>query len=89
MRLLTSWQARLDALPGRPSKAVDSAPRLPRAVKPRARADMLLRASLPQGRETRGGRNQLLASLAFAAQRGNFAHRGPARGLVAAARHLA
>lgn len=61
MRLLTSWQARLDALPGRPSKAVDSAPRLPRAVKPRARADMLLRASLPQGRETRGGRNQLLA----------------------------
>ncbi|MBS6828611.1 MAG: U32 family peptidase [Desulfovibrio sp.] len=61
MRLLKSWQARLDALPGRPSKAVDSAPRLPRAVKPRSRADMLLRASLPQGRETRGGRNQLLA----------------------------
>ncbi len=61
MQLLKAWQARLEVLPGRPSTAVDSAPRLPSAVKSRARADMLLRATLPQGRETRGSRNQLLA----------------------------
>ncbi|WP_297826355.1 U32 family peptidase [uncultured Desulfovibrio sp.] len=61
MQALRSWQARLEALPGRSSKAVDSAPRLPAPVKCRPRADMLLRATLPQGRETRGGRNQLLA----------------------------
>lgn len=61
MQLLKAWQARLEALPSRPSTAVDSAPRLPSAVKSRPRADMLLRATLPQGRETRGSRNQLLA----------------------------
>ena len=61
MQALKPWLARLEALPGRSSEAVDSAPRLPAPVKSRPRADMLLRAALPQGRETRGGRNQLLA----------------------------
>ncbi|MDO5484290.1 MAG: U32 family peptidase, partial [Desulfovibrionaceae bacterium] len=61
MQLLRQWQARLEALPGRPSRQVESSPRLPRACKARPRPDMLLRASLPQGRETRGSRKQLTA----------------------------
>lgn len=58
MQLLKNWQARLDALPGRQSRAVESAPRLPAAVKARPRPDIFLRSSLPQGRETRNGRQQ-------------------------------
>lgn len=61
MRLLKEWQSRLESLPVRSSRAVEDSPSLPRAVKPRPRPDMVLRASLPQGRETRSGRNQLLA----------------------------
>ena len=39
---------------------MESAPRLPAAVKARPRPDIFLRSSLPQGRETRGGRNQIM-----------------------------
>lgn len=59
--LLRSWQSRLDALPGRQSRPVEGSPRQPKPVKCRPRPDMLLRASLPQGRETRGSRKQLTA----------------------------
>lgn len=60
-QLLKQWQARVDVLPGRQSKAVTAEPRMPVPTKGRLRPDMLLRASLPQGRETRGGRNPLTA----------------------------
>ncbi|WP_165176303.1 peptidase U32 family protein [Desulfovibrio sp. ZJ369] len=60
MLLLKDWQARLDALPARRSRAVESAPRLPVAVRARPGPDIFLRSSLPQGRETRGGRNQIM-----------------------------
>lgn len=60
MLLLKDWQARLDALPARQSRAVESAPRLPVAVKARPGPDIFLRSSLPRGRETRGGRNQIM-----------------------------
>jgi len=61
MQLLRAWQARLNALPARQSRPVESVPDLPRPVKARPRPDMLLRATLPQGRETRGSRKQLTA----------------------------
>lgn len=60
-RLLQDWQDRLAAFPGRPSRPVEDSPRLPKTIKARPRPDMLLRASLPQGRETRGERKQLTA----------------------------
>ena len=45
-------------MPTRPSKAVESEPRLPRPARPAPRPDMVVRASMPQGRETRGCRSQ-------------------------------
>jgi len=58
MQILREWQARLDCMPTRPSKAVESEPRLPRPVRPAPRPEMVVRASMPQGRETRGCRSQ-------------------------------
>ena len=58
MQILREWQARLDRMPTRPSKAVESEPRLPRPVRPAPRPEMVVRASMPQGRETRGCRSQ-------------------------------
>ena len=58
MQLLRAWQARLQALPVRESRAVESAPRLPQPARPSPRPDVVVRSSLPQGRETRGGRQQ-------------------------------
>lgn len=61
MRILKSWQARLDQFPGRQSKAVESDPRMPVPVKPRPRPDMYVRSTIPQGKDMRGGKNQLQA----------------------------
>lgn len=61
MRILKGWQARLDQLPGRQSKAVESSPRMPAPVKARPRPDMYIRSAIPQGKEMRGGKNQLQA----------------------------
>lgn len=63
MQLLRHWQARLEAMPARPTRMVEEAPRLPRPLAGRARPrpDMVVRPGLPQGRETRGSRNQLMA----------------------------
>jgi putative protease len=64
LRLLAQWQGKLAALPARPSRAVDGAPVPP--VKSASGAklghpDMLLASAIPQGRETRPGRNTQLA----------------------------
>ena len=59
MRIVKSWQARLEKMPARQSKAVESEPRMPRAVKAKTRPDIQVRASLPQGKENRTGRNQV------------------------------
>ena len=58
MQLLRAWQNRLQSMPVRESRAVESAPRLPQPVRPAPRPDVVVRASLPQGRETRGSRQQ-------------------------------
>ena len=59
MNLLREWQGRLNALPVRESRAVEKAPVFPPAVKPSPRPDTVVRPSLPQGRETRGSRQQI------------------------------
>ena len=59
MALLREWQDRLAALPARESRAVEKAPVFPPAVKPSPRPDTVVRPSLPQGRETRGSRQQI------------------------------
>ena len=59
MALLREWQSRLAALPVRESRAVEKAPVFPPAVKPSPRPDTVVRPGLPQGRETRGGRQQI------------------------------
>ncbi len=56
MQLLRAWQNRLQAMPVRESRAVESAPRLPQPVRPAPRPAVVVLASLPQGRETRGSR---------------------------------
>ncbi len=61
MRILKGWQARLEQLPTRQSKAVETNPRLPVPVKARPRPDMYVRSTIPQGKEMRGGKNQLQA----------------------------
>ena len=59
MRIIKSWQARLEAMPSRPSKAVESEPRLPKPIKAKTRPDMYVRSSVPHGKETRTNRSQL------------------------------
>ena len=61
MDLLKQWEARLNACPGRPSAAVNSAPQWPAPAKPRRRPDMDLRSSIPQGRETRAVKHSHMA----------------------------
>ncbi|MBB5144034.1 peptidase U32 family protein [Desulfovibrio intestinalis] len=61
MRILKGWQARLEQLPTRQSKAVETNPRMPVPVKARPRPDMYVRSTIPQGKEMRGGKNQLQA----------------------------
>ena len=62
MAILKTWQARLEAMPGRPSDPVEALPVLPRPVKPAPRPDMFVHASQPQGRERGRGRNALWLS---------------------------
>lgn len=61
LRILARWQEKLAALPARRSAPVESAPRLPQPAPPARRPDMRLRASLPQGRETRPSRGHIQA----------------------------
>ena len=63
LHLLRDWQARLESMPVRTSRMVEETPRLPRPMtaRPRPRPDMVVRPGLPQGRETRGSRNQFMA----------------------------
>ena len=56
MRILAQWEARLNATKGRSASSVDFNPRMPQAVRPRKRPDMVLRSTLPQGMETRRGK---------------------------------
>ncbi|BAV92218.1 peptidase U32 family protein [Candidatus Desulfovibrio trichonymphae] len=53
---IASWQAKLREVQGRPAKAVDASPRLSMPVRSAPQPDMLLRASVPRGRETRFSR---------------------------------
>ena len=59
MRLIAQWQAKLDACKGIKASAVDFVPRLPRPVASRRRPDMLVRASVPHGTETRRSRSSM------------------------------
>ena len=54
--LLRQWEQRLAQCKGAGIGAVDISPRLPAPVKARRLPDMLLRAGLPKGKETRGGK---------------------------------
>lgn len=58
-RILDDWQARLECLPARPTRAVDSEPtRIPRCAPVRL-TNMVVHADMPQGKETRGARRFL------------------------------
>ncbi len=59
--IIKEWRERLETLPARPSQPVDTAPLLPRPVKPLPLPDILLRASLPRGKQTRISRNHIQA----------------------------
>jgi len=54
--VLRQWEQRLAQYKGAKTGPVDISPRLPAAVKARRLPDMLLRATLPRGKETRGGK---------------------------------
>jgi putative protease len=56
MALIRQWEQRLAEYKGAVTGAVDISPRLPAPVKARRLPDMLLRASQPRGKETRGGK---------------------------------
>ena len=63
MRQLADWQERLKSCRGKAAAASDFTPRLPGGVRTKSgrRPDMLVRASLPVGRETRRGKRQVTA----------------------------
>ena len=54
--LLRQWEQRLAACAGAKAAAAEAVLRLPAPVRPRRLPDMLLRAGLPRGKETRGGK---------------------------------
>ena len=54
--LLREWDGRLARRRVTETKEVEFAPRLPAPIRARRQPDILVRSSLPQGRETRGGR---------------------------------
>ena len=54
--LLREWEGRLARSRVTETKEVEFAPRLPAPIRARRQPDILVRSSLPQGRETRGGR---------------------------------
>ena len=54
--LIRQWEQRLAQYEGAGIGAVDISPRLPAPVRTRRLPDMLLRAGLPKGKETRGGK---------------------------------
>ncbi|MBQ9407210.1 MAG: U32 family peptidase [Desulfovibrio sp.] len=60
-KLIASWGKRLECLRGRPSRAVAGMPRMPRPVQSKPRADIFVRADLPQGKETRPARKRIQA----------------------------
>lgn len=60
VRLLGDWKRRLEQCKGREPAAVDFAARLPKPAHSRRRPDMVLRASLPYGSETRRSRNSVI-----------------------------
>ncbi|MDR0239479.1 MAG: U32 family peptidase [Deltaproteobacteria bacterium] len=55
--VLRQWERRLAQYKGAGTGAVDISPRLPTPAKARRLPDMLLRATLPRGKETRGGKS--------------------------------
>ncbi len=66
MALIANWKARLEACKGAPAEAADFTPKLPAPWRPGARKshrrpDMLVRANLPTGKETRRSRSQVTA----------------------------
>lgn len=61
MDLLRQEERRLAACAGLPARPVQGAPRLPAPVKSRPSPDMTLRSSIPQGRETKGAKNERMA----------------------------
>ena len=56
IHILRDWEARLARCRATETKAVEFDPRLPSPVRARRQPDILVRSSLPQGRETRGSR---------------------------------
>ncbi|MDD6181340.1 MAG: U32 family peptidase [Desulfovibrionaceae bacterium] len=61
LRILTEWQQRLSRTRRRESRPVDGQVLMPAPAGRSSRLpDMALRSSLPQGRETRGGRGSLM-----------------------------
>lgn len=60
MRILREWDAKLGRCRGRKSESVDFEAKLPPALKGRKRPEMILRSSLPKGKETRGSRGSVM-----------------------------
>ncbi|MCH5277357.1 MAG: U32 family peptidase [Desulfovibrionaceae bacterium] len=58
--LLREWEERLAKSPAAEPREVSFEPRLSSPVRARRQPDILVRSSLPQGRETRGGRMSLI-----------------------------
>ena len=58
-RLLDDWQARLEVMEQRPTRAVEGAPARVRPCGPTRLPNMVVHADLPQGKETRGARKFL------------------------------
>ena len=72
-QILADWQARLDLMEARPTQMVHARPR---AVQPCQRAklpDMIVQASLPEGKETRGAR-KFLSCLWLSAKSAAISH---------------
>lgn len=56
LRILKTWGAKLDSCQGCPATNVDFTPNLPKPERSKRWQDMVLRASIPHGTETRAGR---------------------------------
>lgn len=59
MHIIKDWENRLARCRGTETKEADFVPRLPAPVRSRRLPDLLVRSSLPQGRDTRGSRTAM------------------------------
>ncbi|MEG2173281.1 MAG: U32 family peptidase [Desulfovibrionaceae bacterium] len=61
MQILRQWEGELSRCKSVTGTAITSAPTLPTPIKARKRPDILVRSTVPMGRETKGSKNTLMA----------------------------